>query len=53
MSGQQISRRSILKVGAAGLAASALPLGKTGAFSAGNVTLGAVYVGARDDFGWN
>lgn len=46
-----LSRRSLLKAGAAGLAASALPLGFTRAQSP--IVLGAVYVGPRDDFGWN
>ena len=31
----------------------AADLGMPRAFAAGSVTLGAVYVGARDDFGWN
>ena len=46
-----ISRRSLLKAGAAGLAASALPFGIAKAQT--NVILGIVYVGPRDDFGWN
>ena len=46
-----ISRRSLLKVGAAGLAASALPFGIAKAQT--NVVLGIVYVGPKDDFGWN
>ncbi len=46
-----ISRRSLLKAGAAGLAASALPLSFARAQSP--IVLGAVYVGPRDDFGWN
>jgi len=50
---QILSRRSLLKTTAAGLAASALPFGLPRAFGAGQVVLGAVYVGARDDFGWN
>ncbi|MEQ8479726.1 MAG: BMP family ABC transporter substrate-binding protein [Hoeflea sp.] len=45
------SRRSVLKAGAAGLIASALPYGASRAQSP--ITLGAVYVGPRDDFGWN
>ena len=51
MSKPTLSRRSILKAGAAGLAASALPFSLARAQSP--VTLGAVYVGPRDDFGWN
>lgn len=46
-----LSRRSLLKAGAAGLAASALPLGFARAQNP--IVLGAVYVGPRDDFGWN
>lgn len=46
-----LSRRSLLKAGAAGLAASALPLGFARAQT--QIVLGAVYVGPRDDFGWN
>jgi basic membrane protein A len=46
-----ISRRSLLKAGAAGLAASALPFSAARAQSP--IVLGAVYVGPRDDFGWN
>ncbi len=52
MNNMPISRRSLLKAGAAGLAASALlPLGFARAQSP--IILGAVYVGPRDDFGWN
>lgn len=47
----EISRRSLLKSGAAGLAAATLPLSFARAQSA--VTVGIVYVGPRDDFGWN
>jgi basic membrane protein A len=46
-----LSRRSLLKAGAAGLAASALPFGLARAQTP--IVLGAVYVGPRDDFGWN
>lgn len=45
------SRRGFLKSGAALAAASALPMG--GAHAASNITIGAIYVGPRDDFGWN
>jgi basic membrane protein A len=51
MSINVISRRSLLKVGAAGLAATALPFGLAKAQT--NVILGIVYVGPKDDFGWN
>ncbi len=46
-----LSRRSLLKVGAAGLAATALPFGIARAQT--SVVLGIVYVGPKDDFGWN
>jgi basic membrane protein A len=46
-----ISRRTLLKAGAAGLAASALPFGIAKAQT--SVVLGIVYVGPKDDFGWN
>jgi basic membrane protein A and related proteins len=49
-----ITRRRLLQAGAAGIAATALPLGAISrARAAGEVILGAVYVGPRDDFGWN
>ena len=51
MSVSAFSRRSFLKTGAAGLAATALPFGMARAQTP--VVLGAVYVGPRDDFGWN
>jgi len=48
-----ISRRNLLKTSAAGFAAATLPLGFTRRAHAAEVVLGAVYVGPRDDFGWN
>ncbi len=51
MSRFEISRRSLIKTGMAGLAASALPMRFSNAASP--VTVGIVYVGPRDDFGWN
>jgi len=51
MTFSSISRRSLLRVGAAGLAATALPFGFARAQT--NVVLGIVYVGPKDDFGWN
>ncbi len=48
-----ISRRKLLQVGAAGLAASTLPFGRLAVQAADPVVIGAVYVGPRDDFGWN
>jgi simple sugar transport system substrate-binding protein len=46
-----LTRRSVLKAGAAGLAASGLPFGMARAQNP--IVIGAVYVGPRDDFGWN
>lgn len=51
MTFSSISRRSLLRVGAAGLAAAALPFGMARAQT--SVVLGIVYVGPKDDFGWN
>jgi basic membrane protein A len=51
MSFNALSRRTLLKAGAAGLATAALPFGIARAQSA--VTIGIVYVGPKDDFGWN
>jgi basic membrane protein A len=51
MNASPLSRRTLLKAGAAGLAASALPFGMARAQTP--IVLGAVYVGPRDDFGWN
>src|ERR1700712_4416572 len=45
------SRRTLLKAGAASLATAALPFGIARAQTA--VVLGIVYVGPKDDFGWN
>jgi basic membrane protein A len=53
MSIHGVSRRTLLKAGAAGLASTALPLGAMRSAQAADVILGAVYVGPRDDFGWN
>lgn len=53
MSDFSISRRTLIKAGAAGIAGAAMPFGFTGTARAADVTLGAVYVGPRDDFGWN
>lgn len=50
MTTPSLSRRSLLKTGAAALAASSLPLA---ARAAEGITIGAIYVGPRDDFGWN
>ena len=49
-----LSRRAMLKSGAAGLATALLPLGLAGRAAADTaVILGVVYVGAKDDYGWN
>ena len=54
MATKHISRRMILKTGAAGVAAMALPMPFINSASAAeDIVLGAVYVGPRDDFGWN
>lgn len=53
MAKNDVSRRTLLKVGAAGLASAALPFGAVKSAQAADVILGAVYVGPRDDFGWN
>ena len=53
MSSADFSRRAFLQTTAAGTAGLALGLaGVTRAFAA-DLTVGIVYVGARDDFGWN
>ncbi|MFI5409456.1 BMP family ABC transporter substrate-binding protein [Kaistia sp. UC242_56] len=46
-----LTRRSLFKAGAAGAALAALPFGV--ARAANPIVIGAVYVGPRDDFGWN
>jgi basic membrane protein A len=54
MSGTGFSRRTLLKSAAIGAAGATLGLGGIrGAFAAADLTVGVVYVGARDDFGWN
>ena len=54
MTAPTISRRSLLKTTAFGLAGASLNLGSVSrAFAAEDLTVGVVYVGARDDFGWN
>jgi simple sugar transport system substrate-binding protein len=54
MTASTISRRSLLKTTAFGLAGASLNMGAAGrAFAAKDLTVGVVYVGARDDFGWN
>ena len=54
MSASEFSRRTLLKTAAWGAAGATLNLGAMGrALAAGDLTVGIVYVGARDDFGWN
>jgi basic membrane protein A and related proteins len=54
MSFQKISRRGLIKTSAAGFASAALfPTLTSRALAAEQITLGAVYVGAKDDYGWN
>ncbi|HXZ16363.1 MAG TPA: BMP family ABC transporter substrate-binding protein, partial [Roseiarcus sp.] len=50
----RLSRRTLIKTSALGLAGATLNIGAFGrAFAAKDLTIGIVYVGARDDFGWN
>ena len=51
MSAINLSRRGLLQTGAAALVASALPARM--AWAQTPVVIGAVYVGPRDDYGWN
>ena len=53
MSFGEISRRSLLKTAAVGAAGAAFGLGGVQRALAADLTVGIVYVGARDDFGWN
>ncbi len=54
MSQPEVSRRTLIKTAALGLAGATLNGGALGrAFAAQDLTVGIVYVGARDDFGWN
>src|SRR5271157_1053374 len=54
MSASEFSRRTLLKTAAWGAAGATLNLGAMSrALAAGDLTVGIVYVGARDDFGWN
>ena len=49
-----MSRRTLIKTTALGLAGATLNIGAIGrALAAKDLTVGIVYVGARDDFGWN
>jgi basic membrane protein A len=53
MSSAELTRRTLLRSTAAGAAGLALGLGGVRRAFAGDLTIGIVYVGARDDFGWN
>ena len=54
MSSTEFTRRNLLKSAALGAAGATLNLGAlTRAFAAADLIVGVVYVGARDDFGWN
>jgi basic membrane protein A and related proteins len=53
MSVSQFSRRALLKTVALGAVGSALDVGAMQRAFAADLTVGIVYVGARDDFGWN
>jgi basic membrane protein A and related proteins len=54
MTALTISRRYLLKTTVFGVAGASLNLGSLSrAFAAKDLTVGVVYVGARDDFGWN
>lgn len=54
MTAGKIDRRSVLKCISGGLAASVLPMGGLGmARAADSLVVGIVYVGPKDDFGWN
>ncbi|KPL54756.1 ABC transporter substrate-binding protein [Prosthecomicrobium hirschii] len=54
MSDILISRRRLLKTAAAGAALGVAPgLGAIGPAAAAGLTMGIIYVGPRDDFGWN
>ena len=51
MFAKALSRRSLLQTGAAALAASVLPA--RAVLAQNPVVIGAIYVGPRDDYGWN
>ena len=54
MSATEFTRRNLLKSAALGAAGATLNIGGIRvAFAAADLTVGIVYVGARDDFGWN
>jgi simple sugar transport system substrate-binding protein len=53
MSAFELSRRNLLKTATFGAAGAAFGLGPIQRAFAADLTVGIVYVGARDDFGWN
>ena len=53
MSNIIISRRALLRTAAVGAAGAAIGLRPWTSARAADLTVGIVYVGARDDFGWN
>ena len=49
-----LTRRGFIGRGVAGIGATALPFGLAGrAFAQDGLSIGVVYVGPKDDFGWN
>jgi simple sugar transport system substrate-binding protein len=53
MASVEFTRRTLLRSSAAGAAGLAFGFGGVRRALAGDLTIGIVYVGARDDFGWN
>src|SRR6202789_4096147 len=53
MRSTSVSRRTFLRTAAGGALGVAAGFGATGRALAADLTVGIVYVGARDDFGWN
>lgn len=54
MSTFDLSRRKVLKgLGASATAAAMMSLGGRNAFASGNMTVGVIYVGPRNDYGYN
>src|SRR5271155_1623941 len=53
MRSSTVSRRTFLQTAAGGALGAAAGFGASGRALAADLTVGIVYVGARDDFGWN
>lgn len=53
MASEAVDRRFLLRAAGTGIAGLALGLAGTKRVLAADVTIGIVYVGAREDFGWN